>query len=67
VVIVLATGTKGRGLEPGQGDGYLIIMSLVPLVTQVVYKSSPAFSVPGDKPDITPVVLPTFIQCSSSP
>jgi hypothetical protein len=33
----------------------------------VVYKSSPAFSVPGDKPEITPAVLPTFVQCSSSP
>jgi hypothetical protein len=37
-------------------------MSVVPLGTQVVYKSSPAFSVPGDKPEITPAVLPTFIQ-----
>jgi hypothetical protein len=27
-----------------------------------VYKSSPSFSVPGDKPEITPAVLPTFIQ-----
>jgi hypothetical protein len=26
------------------------------------YKSSPAFSIPGDKPEITPAVLPTFIQ-----
>jgi hypothetical protein len=31
------------------------------------YKSSPAFSVPGDKPEITPAVLPTFVQFSSSP
>jgi hypothetical protein len=23
VVIVLATGRKGRGFEPGQGDGFL--------------------------------------------
>jgi hypothetical protein len=42
----------------------IIIMSVVTLVTWVVYKSSPAFSVPGDKPEITPAVLPTFIQCS---
>jgi hypothetical protein len=42
-------------------------MSVVPLGTQVVYKSSPAVSVPGDKPEITPAVLPTFVQCSSSP
>jgi hypothetical protein len=41
----------------------IIIMPIVPLGTQVVYKSSPAFSVPGDKPEITPDVLPTFIQC----
>jgi hypothetical protein len=39
-------------------------MSVVPLGTWVVYKSSPAFSVPGDKPEITPAVLPTFVQCS---
>jgi hypothetical protein len=45
----------------------IIIISIVPLGTQVVYKSSPAFSAPGDKPEITPSVLPTFIQCSSSP
>jgi hypothetical protein len=45
----------------------IIIMSVVPLGTEVVYKSSPAFSVPGDKPEITPAVLPTFVQCSSSP
>jgi hypothetical protein len=45
----------------------IIIMSIVPLGTYVVYKSSPAFSTPGDKPEITPAVLPTFIQCSSSP
>jgi hypothetical protein len=32
-------------------------MSIVPLGTQVVYKSSPAFSVPGDKPEITPAVV----------
>jgi hypothetical protein len=32
-----------------------------------VYKSSPSFSTPGDKPEITPAVLPTLIQCSSSP
>jgi hypothetical protein len=42
-------------------------MSVVPSGTQVVYKFSPAFSAPGDKPEITPVVLPTFMQCSSSP
>jgi hypothetical protein len=40
----------------------IIIMSIVPLGTYVVYKSSPTFSVPGDKPEITPAVLPTFIQ-----
>jgi hypothetical protein len=45
----------------------IIIISVVPLGTQVVYKSSPSFSVPGDKPEITPAALPTFIQCSSSP
>jgi hypothetical protein len=27
-----------------------------------VHKSSPTFSVPGDKPKITPAVLPSFIQ-----
>jgi hypothetical protein len=26
----------------------------------------PAFSVPGDKPEIPPAVLPAFIQCSLS-
>jgi flagellar basal body-associated protein FliL len=45
----------------------IVIMSVVPLGTWVVYKSSPAFSAAGDKPEITAVVLPTFIQCSSSP
>jgi flagellar basal body-associated protein FliL len=45
----------------------IIIMSVVPSGTYVVYKSSPAFSAPGDKPEITPAVLPTFVQCSSSP
>jgi flagellar basal body-associated protein FliL len=45
----------------------IIIMSVVPLGTWVLYKSSPAFSAPDDKPEITPAVLPTFIQCSSSP
>jgi hypothetical protein len=40
----------------------IIIMSVVALGTRVVYKSSPAFSVPGDKPEITPAVLLTFIQ-----
>jgi flagellar basal body-associated protein FliL len=44
----------------------IIIMSVVPSGTQVVYKSSPAVSAPGDKPEITAAVLPTFIQCSSS-
>jgi hypothetical protein len=27
-----------------------------------VYKCSSTFSVPGDKPEITPAVLPTFFQ-----
>jgi hypothetical protein len=45
----------------------IIIMSIVPSGAQVVYTSSPSFSVPDDKPEITPAVLPTFIQCSSSP
>jgi hypothetical protein len=45
----------------------IIIMSVVPSGTQVVYKSSPTFSAPGDKREITPAALPTFIQCSSSP
>jgi hypothetical protein len=36
-------------------------MSVVPLGTLVVHKSYPAFSAPGDKPEITPAVLPTFI------
>jgi uncharacterized SAM-binding protein YcdF (DUF218 family) len=45
----------------------IMIMSLVPSGTQVVYKSSPAFLVPGDKPEITPAVLPNLIQCSSPP
>jgi hypothetical protein len=36
----------------------IAIMSVVPLGTQVVYKSSPAFSAPSDKPEITPAVLP---------
>jgi hypothetical protein len=44
-----------------------IMMSIVPSGTQVVYKSSPSFSTPGDKPKITPGALPTFVQCSSSP
>jgi hypothetical protein len=35
-------------------------MSVVPSGTQVVYKSSPTFSAPSDKLDITPAVLPTF-------
>jgi hypothetical protein len=39
----------------------IIIMFIVPSGTQVVYKSSPSFSVSGDKPEITPAVLPTFI------
>jgi hypothetical protein len=34
----------------------IIIMSVVPLGTQVVCKSSPAFSASGDKPEITPAV-----------
>jgi hypothetical protein len=45
----------------------IIIVSVVPSGTLVVYKSCPAFSAPGDKPEITPAVLPTFIQCSSPP
>jgi hypothetical protein len=45
----------------------IIVMSVVPLGTQVVYKSSPAVSAPGDKPEITPAVLPTSILCSLSP
>jgi hypothetical protein len=45
----------------------IIIMSIVPLGTYVVYKSSLAFSAPGEKLDITPAVLPTFVQCSTSP
>jgi hypothetical protein len=28
VVSVLATGPKGRGLEPGQGDGFLIAIKI---------------------------------------
>jgi hypothetical protein len=36
----------------------IIIMSVVPSGTQAVYKSFPAFSAPGDKPEITPAVLP---------
>jgi hypothetical protein len=43
-----------------------LMMSIVPSGTQVVYKSSPSFSTPGDKPKITPSVLPTSVQCSSS-
>jgi hypothetical protein len=34
-------------------------MSVVPSGTQVVYKSSPIFSAPGDKPEITPAALPS--------
>jgi hypothetical protein len=45
----------------------IIIMSIVPSGTYVVYKSSPNFSAPGNKLEITPAALPTFIQCSSSP
>jgi hypothetical protein len=45
----------------------MIIMPVVPSGTQVVYKSSPTFSAPGDKPEITAAVLPTSVQCSSSP
>jgi hypothetical protein len=41
----------------------IIIMSIVPLETWVVYKSSPDFSVSGDKPEITPAVLSTYVQC----
>jgi ABC-type sulfate transport system permease component len=41
----------------------IIIMSIVPLGTLVVYKSPPAFSVPGDEPEITSAMLTTFIQC----
>jgi hypothetical protein len=37
----------------------IIIMSIVPSGTPVVYKSSPSFSTPGDKPKITPAALPT--------
>jgi hypothetical protein len=44
-----------------------IIMSIVPSGTWVVYNFSPAFSAPGNKPEITATVLPTFVQCSLSP
>jgi hypothetical protein len=37
--------------------GSIIIMSILPSGTYVVYKSSPAFSAPGNKPEITPAVL----------
>jgi hypothetical protein len=43
----------------------IIIMPVVPLGSWVVYKSSSALSAPGDKPEISPAALPTFIQCSS--
>jgi hypothetical protein len=34
VVSVLATGPKGRGLEPGQGDGFLMAIK---------FRSTPSF------------------------
>jgi hypothetical protein len=45
----------------------MMMMSVVPSGTYVVYKSSPNFLAPGNKLEITPAALPTFIQCSSSP
>jgi hypothetical protein len=37
----------------------IMMMSVVPSGTPVVYKSSPSFSTPGDKPKITPTAFPT--------
>jgi hypothetical protein len=64
-------GRPPRGAPPRNvfykiDEGYdiiiIIIMSVVPSGTQVVYKSFPVFSVPVYKPEITPAVLPTFVQ-----
>jgi hypothetical protein len=53
--------------DDGDGGGGNKSIVPVPSGTLVVCKSSPHFLVSANKIKITPAVLPTFFQCSSTP